>query len=91
MDYSELLLSKGFSLNTYSDGKFWEFVVKDDEPLKEKLCNIFGAEIEIFTDGTDINTLILQCKEDFSGCLFYYDCDWFDIPTEEFMQCVEKI
>ena len=91
MDYSKLLLSKGFSLNTYPDGKFWEFVVKDDESLKEKLCSIFRAEIEIFTDGTDINTLILQCREDFNGCLFYYDCNCFDMSTEEFMQCVEKM
>ena len=89
MDYTDLLLSKGFSLNIYPDGRYWELIVEDNEPLKIRLCDIFGAEIELCADGTDIGTLILQCGEDFSGCLFYYDCDWFEMSTEEFMKCVE--
>lgn len=31
MNYDKLLESKGFSLNQYPEGKFWEFVVEDDE------------------------------------------------------------
>ena len=90
-EYRELLLSKGFSLNEYIEGEFWELVVKKDEKLKEKICKVFGADIELFVDGTDIDTLILQCKEDFTKCLFYYDCNPFDMETEEFMKCVNKL
>ena len=92
MDYNNLLKEKGFSLNTYPKGKFWELVVTDNEPLKIHLCKIFGADIELFdTNIADIDTLILQCAEDFTKCLFYYDCNPFDMKTETFMKCVENI
>ena len=91
MDYTGLLQSKGFSLNEYPEGKFWELTVEDDEELKEKICKIFKADIELFVNGTDIDTLILQCAEDFSKCLFYYDGNPYYMETDEFMKCVEKI
>ncbi len=91
MDYKKLLESKGFSLNKYPEGEFWEFVVKDEEELKEKICKIFNADIELYLNGTDIDTLILQCAEDFSKCLFYYDCNLFNMETEDFMKCVENL
>lgn len=86
-----LLKSKGFSLNTYPEGAFWELEVKDGETLKEKICNIFKADIELFVGGTDIETLILQCTEDFTKCIFYYDCNPFDMDTEDFLKCVEMM
>lgn len=87
----ELLQSKGFILNTYPEGRFWELEVKDDELLKEQICKIFKAEIELFVNGSDIETLILQCAEDFTKCIFYYDCNPFDMETDDFMKCVERI
>lgn len=89
--YSKLLLQKGFSLNEYPEGKFWELEVTDNEVLKTKICKTFGANIELFVNGTDIDTLILQCAEDFTKCLFYYDCNPFDMTTEEFMECINEI
>ena len=91
MNYKELLETKGFSINEYPEGKFWEFVVEDDEELKYKICKIFGADIELFITRTDIDTLILQCAEDFTKCLFYYDCNPFDMETEDFMKCVYQM
>ena len=70
-EYKQLLLSKGFSLNEYPEWKFWELEVREDEKLKERICNVFGADVELFANGTDIDTLILQCAEDFTRCLFY--------------------
>ncbi len=87
----ELLKRKGFSLNTYPEGKLWELEINDDETLKEKVCDIFKANIELFVDGTDIETLILQCAEDFTRCIFYYDCNSFDMETDDFIKCVEMI
>lgn len=89
--YKQLLLEKGFSLNRFTEGRFWELVVKDDEELKAKICRVFGANIELFVNGIDIDTLILQCAEDFTKCLFYYDCNPFEMETEEFMKCVYEI
>lgn len=91
MDYKKLLELKGFSLNKYPEGDFWEFIVEDDEKLKEKLCKIFSADIELFIGETDINILILQCAEDFTRCIFYYDCNTWNMETEDFMRCVTRI
>lgn len=87
----KLLQNKSFSLNVYPEGKFWELTVEDDENLKEKICKIFNAEIEVTANGSDIETLILQCAEDFTKCIFYYDCNSFDMEIEDFMKCVERI
>lgn len=89
--YKNLLIEKGFSLNSFPEGNFWELEVREDEKLKQRICNVFSADIELFANGTDIDTLILQCAEDFTKCLFYYDCNPFDVETEEFMKCVSKI
>lgn len=92
MNYSNLLKEKGFILNTYPEGKFWELVTTNDESKKEHICKVFGADIELFdSDTTDIDTLILQCAEDFTKCLFYYDCNPFDMETKTFMKCVENM
>lgn len=92
MDYNKLLLSKGFSLNSYPEGKFWELQVTDNEKLKQNICKAFQADIELFNSTiTDIDTLILQCAEDFTKCLFYYDCNPLDMETIDFMNCVKKI
>lgn len=87
----QILKNKGFELNTYPDSVCWEFVVTDDEELKDKICKIFGADIELYVGGTDIDTLILQCREDFSKCIFYYDCNPFDMSTDDFLECVKKM
>lgn len=91
--YKELLQSKGFELNTYPEGKFWELEIKDDEERKVRICKAFQADIELFdaSNISDIDTLILQCAEDFTKCLLFYDCNSWDMETEEFMKCVEKI
>lgn len=91
MDCKKLLQTKGFSLNTYPEGKFWELEVKEDEELKRKICKAFQADIELFDDGVDIDMLILQCAEDFTSCVFFYDCNFWNMETEEFMRCVKRI
>lgn len=90
-EYRELLLRKGFSLNEYPEGNFWELEVREDEELKERICEVFGADIELFISGTDVDALILQCKEDFTKCLFYYDCNPFYMETEEFIKCINEL
>lgn len=93
VDYGELLKAKRFVLNDYSeDGRFWELVVKDAEELKRHICNVFQADVELLDNNiTDIDTLILQCAEDYSRCIFFYDCNSYNMETEEFMRCVDNI
>ena len=92
MNYSNLMKEKGFILNTYPEGKFWELVITKDENKKEHICKVFKADIELFdSNTTDIDTLILQCAEDFTKSLFYYDCNPFDMETKTFMKCVENM
>ena len=90
-NYKKLLEEKEFQLNSYPEGRFWELIVTDSEKRKLEICRAFGAIIDLDVNGTDINTLILQCAEDFTKCVFYYDCNPFDVETNEFMQCVEKL
>lgn len=92
MEYGELLKAKGFSLNSYPEGKFWEMVVTDNEDKKQHICNVFGSDIELFDSNIpDIDTLILQCAEDFTKCIFYYDCNPFDMESNTFMNCIKNI
>ena len=89
-DYRKLLESKGFVLNNYpEDGKFWELVIKDDEDLKQHICKVFKTDVELLD--SNIDKVILQCAEDYSRCVFYYDCNPYNMETEEFMKCVENI
>lgn len=93
MDYSTLLKQKGFELNTYKEGKFWELQIKEDDDRKIEICKAFQADVELFDESyiLNIDTLILQCAEDFTRCLFFYDCNSWDMETEEFMKCVENL
>lgn len=90
-NYKKLLEEKEFQLNSYPEGRFWELIVTDSEKRKLEICRAFVAINDLDVNGTDINTLILQCAEDFTKCVFYYDCNHFDVETNEFMQCVEKL
>lgn len=71
MEYSELLKAKGFSLNSYPEGKFWEMIVTDNEDKKQHICNVFGADIELFDSNiTDIDTLIFTVRRRFYKMYF---------------------
>lgn len=39
MDYAKILLEKGFSLNSYPEGKFWEVKIVEDVEKKVEVCN----------------------------------------------------
>lgn len=91
MDYTELLRSKGFELNTYPEGRFWELVVETDEDKKREICKIFNAVIDDYIGFTDIETVVLQVNETFKHCVFCYDCNDWDVGTQEFMDCIAKL
>ena len=78
----ELLLEKGFKLNTYPEGKYFEFVTKDDEVMEKILGNDYESDEE---------TVILQLKEDFSNKLLCEDAKVWDLTDEQFMEILERL
>lgn len=91
MDYKLLLESKGFVLNEYPEGRLWELVEENDEDVKIHICEVFNAVIDTDENGTDIETIILQCDENYCNCIFCYDSMPYDMSTEEFIECISKI
>ena len=86
-EVERLLKSRGFVFGVYPEGVLcWELVVKENDELKKKICAAFDVKIE-----TEIETLILQCRDNFSNCVFYYDCNMLNMETKDFIECVKKL
>lgn len=91
MDYAKILLEKGFSLNSYPEGKFWEINIVEDVEKKVEVCNYASAVLDVFVAGEEVETVILQCSEDFTYCIFYFDCNVCQIKTDIFMDILKKL
>ena len=84
-EVEHIMKNKGFSLNAYDLEILWEFETKENEELKVKLCKIFGVNVE------EPETVILQCRENFTNCIFYYDCNVIDMNATDFIECVKQM
>lgn len=70
----KLLKQKGFKLNTYPEGKFWEYDTSDQKIIENILQeDYFGDE----------DVVCLQLKEDFSDKKLAADSNVWEIKTEE--------
>lgn len=78
----ELLLKKGFKLNTYPEGKYFEFVTKNDEVMEKILGKDYIGDEE---------SVILQLKEDFSNKLLCENANVWDLTYEQFMEILGKL
>lgn len=85
IEAERILKRKGFSLNVYTLEILWEFEASEDAELKEKLCKIFGVDVE------EPEKIILQCRENFTNCIFYYDCNVIDMDAVNFIECVKQM
>ena len=85
IEAERILKRKGFSLNVYTLEILWEFEAKKDEELKAKLCKIFGVDVE------EPEKIVLQCRENFTNCIFYYDCNVIDMDAVNFIECVKQM
>lgn len=77
----EKLLIKGFKLNTYSEGKYYEYITNDTNVMKKLADELFGDE----------EILILQCDYNFENCKMCIDTYIWDLEQNEFMILVEKL
>lgn len=79
---NELLLEKGFKLNTYPEGKFYEFETKEDDIMSKILGNDYIGDEEI---------VILQLKEDFTGIVLCVDTNNYTLSIGELEEILESL
>ena len=77
----EKLLIKGFKLNTYSEGKYYEYITNDINVIEKLVDELFGDE----------EILVLQCDENFKNCKMCIDTNIWDLEQNEFIQLVEEL
>ena len=77
----EKLLIKGFKLNTYSEGKYYEYITNDNNVIEKLVDELFGDE----------EILVLQCDENFENCKMCIDTNIWDLDQNEFIQLVEEL
>ena len=77
----EKLLIKGFKLNIYSEGKYYEYITNDINIIEKLVDELFGDE----------EILILQCDENFENCKMCIDTNIWDLEQYEFMKLVEEL
>jgi hypothetical protein len=78
----EILIQKGFELNEYPEGRFFELCTTEEN----KMVNILGDDYR-----GDENTVILQLKEDFTNKLLCVDCNVWNLTDAEFEQILNNI
>lgn len=81
----ELLLNKGFSLNTYPQGKYYEFQTTEDSIIEKILITAKYGYDPSFLD----ETVILQMKEDFTRKIICIDGNVWDLTDEELDKILE--
>lgn len=76
----ESLIEKGFSLNEYPEGKFYENTITDENTIL-KIYEAINMEYdpEMIDD-----QIILQVYEDFSNVIISVGGDVWDLDNEEF-------
>ncbi|MFC0903785.1 hypothetical protein ACFHWD_03655 [Clostridium sp. MT-14] len=78
----KLLKEKGFKLNTYPEGKFWEYITEDDEKIEAILQDEYCG---------DENNICLQLQEDFTNIIEQVDIDTYDLTEEQFLKLIKRI
>lgn len=86
MKKHELLISKGFKLNSYANSfQLYERIIKQTNPYIYHIASLFGYTEE------DVQVIILQCDSSFDNCKFYCDGNCWDISTIDFFENISKI
>lgn len=79
---SELLINKGFKLNSYPEGKFYELEAKDENTLSKILGDNYMGDEEWG---------VLQIDENFKNAKLCVDCDTWDLTNDDFEKFVNKL
>lgn len=80
----EKLLQKGFKLNIYPEGKYYEYETHNIDIIKKLIEDLYGDEVKA----------ILQCDENIENCKLCVvgeSCLVWDLYQYEFMRKVSLI
>lgn len=78
----EILSTKGFKLNRYPEGSYYEYETTDTTTIEKILdSDYFGNE----------NIVILQLKEDLSNKLLCIDCNTWSLSDVEFQKYLDRL
>jgi len=78
----ELLISKGFNLNKYPEGKYYEFSTKDDGVISKILKDDYNE----MTD-----EVIIQMEENFSNKIMCVDGNVWELNDIEFEEILMEM
>lgn len=82
MSAHELLINKGFKLNKYPEGKYYEFTTKEDELMSKILKDDYDGMTSV---------VIIQLKEDFTNKIMCVDCNVWNLSDIEFENILKEI
>lgn len=78
----KLLISKGFELNNYPEGEYYELVTTD----KDIISKILGIDYM-----GDEEKLIIQMKKNYNKKIICIDCNIWDLSDKEFQNILELL
>ena len=78
----ELLISKGFKLTEYPQGKYYEFVSNKDEVITKILKDDYNEMVE---------EVVIQMKEDFTNKLICIHTNVWDLDDTEFENILKEM
>jgi len=79
----ELLISKGFKLNEYLEGKYYELTIQNPNYQPLDILGV-GYDPEFMPE-----QLILQTKEDFTNIIVMVEGEIWDLSAEELKEVLE--
>jgi hypothetical protein len=83
----EKLINKGFELNEYKEGKYYELEETEETKIQKILM---VADVDYNPESID-EKVILQTKEDFNNPLICVDCDVWELTEEEFESILDAL
>ncbi|MEG0962912.1 MAG: hypothetical protein RSD28_02475 [Lachnospiraceae bacterium] len=88
--YERLLLLNHFCLERGKKGTIW--ILSDEKKeLQNRLIKAFGEEIEELSENAGEEIVIVECKKDFKKGRVVRGNEVWEMDTDTFMECVEKI
>jgi hypothetical protein len=76
------LLNKGFELNSYTEGKFYELTTTESATIEKILNEDYRGDEE---------TVVLQLKEDLSNKIICVDSNVCILGNEEFVEIINRL
>ena len=83
----EVLISKGFELNTYNGDKYYELVATDSN-LVERIMKASNYD---YNPEYHEEKVILQIREDFESIILCIDCNVWNLTEEEIVDILNII